>query len=236
MAELDLVISCEHAVNTIPPEFQKLFAGRERVLSTHRGFDPGARDLAEYLAKRLLAPCFVPLISRLLVDHNRTPQSQSLWSEFSDTLSQDQKLTLLDSYYRPFRSMTSQWICGRVSSGRKVLHLSVHSFTPTFNGTIRDFDIRILYVPSRQEERSFGRAWQANIKAARPDLIARLNQPYRGTANCHQTSYRHAYSTRQYLALELEVNQRLLNNQTLKWQTTKSLLFKTFKKTLEQCF
>ncbi|MBW2520285.1 MAG: N-formylglutamate amidohydrolase [Deltaproteobacteria bacterium] len=236
MAEPGLVISCEHAVNTIPHAFQKLFDGREGVLSTHRGFDPGALDLALYLADNLLAPCFTTLISRLLVDHNRSPQSHSLWSEFSDALPQEQKQKLLDSYYLPFRAMTGDWIHSRISRGCGIIHLSVHSFTPTYNGKIRDFDIGVLYVPSREKERDFGRAWQANIKAARPDLKVRLNQPYRGTADCHQATYRHAYSTRQYLALELEVNQRLLNKQTRKWQNTKTSLLKTFKQTFAFCF
>lgn len=231
MAEPTLLISCEHAVNTIPPDFKELFFGCEPVLNTHRGFDPGALDLAESLANRYRVPCFAARISRLLVDHNRSPHNRSLWSEFSRGLSPEQKNRLLEEYYRPFRTSVGNWIAQQIREGGTVLHLSVHSFTPVYAGKVRALDIGLLYDPRRAAERNFARDWQLNLHAAEPGLRVRLNTPYRGTSDCHQTGYRQQYPPGKYLAIELEVNQALVETDAV-WLSLKRLLSTSLEQSL----
>ena len=76
-----LLITCEHGGNRVPPRYRPLFRGHQDLLSTHRGFDPGALAMARQLAKALRAPLFVSTTSRLLIDLNRSQGHPKLYSE-----------------------------------------------------------------------------------------------------------------------------------------------------------
>lgn len=53
MKKTVLVLSCEHAVNTIPELYRPLFASCNDLLNSHRGIDFGTASLAAYLQKNL---------------------------------------------------------------------------------------------------------------------------------------------------------------------------------------
>ena len=218
MPEPVLLISCEHAVNYVPPRFHGLFEGHEVVLHSHRGYDAGALELAEYLAGELHAPCFKGQVTRLLVDHNRSPHNRTLWSEFSRQLDTADKEWLLDTYYRPFRACVSDWIAAQNGAGESVLHLGIHSFTPVLDGKPRTTDIGILYDPQRVAEKTFARLLQRALQSARPDLRVRMNDPYRGVHDGHQSGYRRQYAGDRYQAIELEINQSLVSGASVVWQ------------------
>lgn len=55
MKEIALIVSCEHAVNTVPQAYRNLFAPHLELLETHRGFDLGAQSLALFLVSNLIA-------------------------------------------------------------------------------------------------------------------------------------------------------------------------------------
>jgi len=206
-----LLVTCEHAVNHVPACWATLFAARQELLNSHRGWDPGARELAEELAGAWSAPLFVARITRLLVDHNRSPHHRSLWSEISRDLPAAEKHTLLDNYYRPFRGQVADWIAAQVAAEHRVVHVSVHSFAPVLDGRVRRADLGILYAPRRESEAALGRDWQRLLSGMLPTLKVRRNQPYRGRNDGHQSSYRKAYPEAVYLGLELEINQALLS-------------------------
>ncbi|MBN2429274.1 MAG: N-formylglutamate amidohydrolase [Deltaproteobacteria bacterium] len=235
MAETAFLISCEHAVNHVPDQWRHLFSGREDILATHRGFDPGALELARYLANTLAAPCFEAEVTRLLTDHNRSPENRGLWSEFSRGLGEREKEKLLDDYYHPFRRRVAEWISGRRQKGLAVVHLSVHSFTPILKEQTRRADIGLLYDPGRRNETAFARLWQKRLKMLAPQLRVRLNYPYRGTSDCHQQTYRRQFDGEAYLALELEVNQALVNEVLQQWEKILGLLAESIPKELKNC-
>lgn len=210
MPEQALLISCEHAVNHVPKEWAELFAGKEEVLQTHRGYDPGAAELAYRLGKRYSAPVFNAGVTRLLIDHNRSPHNRALWSEFSRRLSADQKLALASAYYKPYRELVGRCIEEKMSDGQRLVHLSIHSFTPVLNGQVRKADIGILYDPKRNGEKDFGRQWKAVLEERAAGLKILLNSPYRGCNDGHQSTYRKRYQGDNYLAIELEINQALV--------------------------
>lgn len=47
-----------------------------------------------------------------------------------------------------------------------------------------------------------------------PQLIIHLNRPYRGNADGFTESLRQIYSEKNYLGIELEINQKLLKHKT----------------------
>ncbi|MDA0195114.1 MAG: N-formylglutamate amidohydrolase [Bacteroidetes bacterium] len=81
-----LVITCEHAGNKIHKDFKYLFKGQKKVLISHRGWDPGALELAKFLSKKSDSVLFQTSISRLLVEANRSDFHPQLFSEYSNPL------------------------------------------------------------------------------------------------------------------------------------------------------
>ncbi len=210
MADAALIITCEHAVNTVPLRWRHLFEDVEDVLSSHRGWDAGALELARTLADALCAPCFSAEVSRLLVDHNRSPHNRSRWSDFSRNLAAGDKEGVDDEFYRPFREKTSGWIAARHAEEKRVIHVSVHSFTPILDGNEREVDIGLLYDPGRPEEAYFAARWKAALIERHARLRVRYNVPYRGVSDSHLTTYRERYRSHDYVGIELEVNQALV--------------------------
>ena len=46
-----VVVTCEHGGNHIPALYRALFGDLQAALASHRGFDPGALEMAEDLAR-----------------------------------------------------------------------------------------------------------------------------------------------------------------------------------------
>ena len=95
-------------------------------------------------------------------------------------------------------------------TGLPVVHLGVHSFAPHLAGVRRDFEVGLLYDPSRTAERLLAKSWQKRLREFAPELHVRRNAPYRGDADGLTTALRRDLSSREYLGLELELNQRAL--------------------------
>lgn len=233
MPEPKLLITCEHAVNHVPDHWAYLFEAQPGMLDSHRGWDPGAWALAKALAADFAAPCIAAQVSRLLVDHNRSPHNHALWSEFSRTLPADGKETILNNYYHPFRNRAGQWIAERIGAGDRVVHISVHSFTPVYEGRVRDLEIGLLYDPGRSNEAFFADLWKTAICRSCEELRVRFNVPYRGRSDCHQTTYRNSYDCRDYVGIELEANQALFADDQ-DWTAWHGLLSKSLMDTLAE--
>jgi predicted N-formylglutamate amidohydrolase len=66
------LVTCEHGGNRIPAPYRKLFVRQRALLDSHRGWDPGALQMARALSTALRAPLVASTTSRLLVDLNRS--------------------------------------------------------------------------------------------------------------------------------------------------------------------
>jgi predicted N-formylglutamate amidohydrolase len=204
-----LFLSCEHAANDVPQAYRHLFHQQEAVLQTHRGIDIGAADLAHYLSKSLHCEYTHAEVSRLLIDCNRSLSHASCFSEFSNTLSADEKQTLINQYYQPYRERTQAIIEGHIKQGYQVFHLSCHSFTPELNGITRNAGVGFLYDPARHGEKEVARLWHGLLDQ-QTEYRIRMNYPYRGSSDGFTTYLRKQFSEHDYLGMELEINQSLL--------------------------
>ncbi|GAB2769126.1 N-formylglutamate amidohydrolase [Salinimicrobium soli] len=205
-----LVLTCEHAGNLVPEKFQDLFKGNEDELQTHRGFDPGALDLFKVLKPHAALSHF-QMLSRLVIEMNRSLHSTSLFSEFSNPLPAETKQELLREYYYPYRNSVEEAIENYLGKGEEVLHLSVHTFTPQWKGEQRNADVGLLYDPKRKKEKEFCSRFKNAILERDPDLKIRFNFPYAGVADGFTTFLRKRFSEN-YLGIELEVNQKFVDN------------------------
>lgn len=220
------VITCEHGGNQIPVRYRRYFANAGVALASHRGFDPGALVLARKFSKRIGVPLHFAVVSRLLIELNRSLGHPSLFSEFARALDNGAREELLNRYYHPYRNNVESACVKTIARHNVCFHLSVHSFTPVLNGVVRNADIGLLYDPSRPFESQFARHWQQQIRMARPDLNVRLNYPYRGKSDGLTTYLRRKLGNR-YLGIELEVNQRWPQGNPKKWKDIESSLIET---------
>ena len=203
-----LVVTCEHGGNRIPVRWRPLFARRSGLLATHRGIDRGAAPLARVIARRFRAGLHVASVSRLLVDLNRSPHHRQLFSRFTRALPAPERERILARHYAPYRGSVEAEITRHVARGHRVLHLSIHSFTPVLRGEVRGTDVGLLYDPSRRTEAALSRRWMGIMKALAPRRVVRRNHPYRGTADGFMVHLRQRFPDAAYAGIELEVSQK----------------------------
>jgi len=207
-----LVLSCEHGGNVVPVRFARHFESRraQAALKSHRGYDIGALPMAKTLRKRFGVRLIYGTVTRLLVEPNRSLGHPQLFSEFSAALGDREREHVLHAYYQRHRQRVETEVRRHVERGLRTLHLSVHSFTPRFEGRTRNIDLGLLYDPARGGERRLCAEWATVLRSLAPDLRVRRNAPYRGRSDGLTTSLRGLFGAR-YLGIELETNQALLS-------------------------
>ena len=207
-----LVISCEHAGCGVPHDYVHLFEHDKNVLTTHRAWDKGAGEIAAHLSKVFNCDSTKTTFTRLLIDCNRSLGHKDCFSEYSKSLAEDDRQRLIDHYYTPYREETEAVIRKHINNGNQVLHLSIHSFTPELNGISRNAAIGLLYDPARHGEQEVARLWHGLLLAQKPAYRVRKNYPYRGNADGFTSTLRKKYHEEDYLGLEVECNQALMED------------------------
>jgi predicted N-formylglutamate amidohydrolase len=219
-----LLITAEHAGHRVPARYAALFAGRERMLESHRGHDHGSRALARTLARRLGAPLCEHTITRLLVEVNRKLDHPALFSSISARLPENERERVLRQYHVPHRSRVEGAVAEGVAGGRRIVHVAVHTFAPRLRGRTRRVGVGLLYDPSRREEAAFCARWKASLRRLAPRLIVRRNQPYQGRTDGLTTTLRRRFAGGDYLGIELEVNQRFSRGDPARWRRLRETL------------
>lgn len=214
-----LVISCEHASNRVPAELRRLGLSK-RHLEDHIAWDRGAAIVARAIAARFDAPCHLGKWSRLVVDLNRSADHPKLIAPVSfgvaipgnRNLDDDEIARRLRRWWKPYRDRVTAEVSRTMARHGRCLQLSIHSFTPVVDGSVRRADIGLLYDPAHAGERAFAR--RLRVALAPTGLGVYMNEPYRGTSDGFTTSLRARLAHSRYAALEIEINQRLLRTAT----------------------
>lgn len=230
-----LVLTCEHGGNHVPKAFCDLFARHADVLKTHRGWDPGALELARELSHALHCQdrFYFSETTRLLVELNRSLGHKNLFSAISKELSEREREQIKQEHYFPYRNAVIAAVEKALAAGTCVIQLSIHSFTPVLHGEVRQTDIGLLYHPKHALERHFCELWRERLEADLPSFRTRMNYPYRGTSNSFTTELRRNYPENRYLGLELEFNQKYPEQPSSRWQELKDGLLRTLRSTLD---
>jgi predicted N-formylglutamate amidohydrolase len=116
-------------------------------------------------------------------------------------LPDDRKQDILARHYHPYRDLVLAWIAAAVRQGDRVVHISVHSFTPVLDGIARRADAGLLFDPRRPREARFCRAWQAGLADRASHWIVRRNYPYRGTSDGLVVALRRQFGAVSYLGV-----------------------------------
>ncbi len=222
---MTLIITCEHAGNRIPEEYRYLFKNNLRILKSHRGWDKGALVLAKKLARELNAALFYSHISRLLIDLNRSLHHPKLFSEFSRNIDPANRQEIIEKYYLSYRLNIEKEI-KHVLSNSRVIHLSIHSFTPVMNNKPRHVDIGLLYDPARSEEKILCNDFRSLLKRTFPAFSIRRNYPYKGNADGLTSHLRKIFKNRDYVGIEIEINQKHIITSGVVWSMINDTLGK----------
>ncbi len=229
---ITVLLTCEHGGNEVPANYRKLFAPHRQLLKTHRGWDPGTKELAEQWHQQRGCVLQVATTTRLLVDLNRSAHHRSVFSEITRSLPQAEKEELLSSHHTPHRTRVMEAVSAAIASGQRVVHIGVHSFTPELNGEVRNADISLLYNPVAAWESSIARQWREVLRCSSVKPRVRLNYPYRGNSDGLTTTLRKAFPADRYAGIEIELNQAIPIAGGRAWQTYRDICIESLSEVL----
>ncbi|WP_053331702.1 N-formylglutamate amidohydrolase [Criblamydia sequanensis] len=205
-----VVLSVEHAGFELPYGFE--ISIPEKILTSHRGYDKGAFEIGEAFEKVFKTGFFSQSLSRLVIEMNRSLNHPFLFSSYTKGLTKEEKKSLIDQYYFPYRDAVQSLISRKIKQEGSVVHLSLHTFTPIFKGIKRNAMIGLLYDSRRKRERELALSWKENLKKNLDiGYNVKLNYPYLGKADGLTSYFRKIYKPSEYVGLELEVNQALFS-------------------------
>ena len=179
-----------------------------------------ARDLAAAFG----APLVASTVTRLLVDLNRSIGHPRLHGEAVRALPRETRERILADHYRPYRSDAEQQIRKAIARGRRVVHVSSHSFTPQLNGKVRTADVGLLYDPTRPGEARLCAGWKAALEQTVPRLRVRRNYPYAGTDDGFMPFLRSRFRPATYVGVEIEINQALVIGAPRRWAALRAAI------------
>lgn len=172
---------CDHATNALPQSYGRL--GLEPAdLTCHIAYDIGAAWITRRLAAAFEAPAILSTFSRLLIDPNRGADDPTLVPKLSDRriipgneAADDAEVALRrDAFWWPYRRAISARIEAMLERGPLPIVISIHSFTPSWRGDARPWEVGIL--------------WDSDPRLAKPliealaadGLVTGDNEPYDG--------------------------------------------------------
>jgi predicted N-formylglutamate amidohydrolase len=216
-----VVVTAEHASRKIPDRYRGLGLSAEEQES-HIAWDEGSPALAREIARQLSAPLVEGVVSRLVIDLNRSLHHRRVIPAVAfgvpvpgnEAVTEEERARRIELYYEPFRSTAFTEISKGVKSTGRCVHISVHTFTPRLNGVVRPLDVAVLYDPRRKREGELGE--RLADRFAQTGFRVRRNFPFRGVADGHTTGLRRKFPDKAYAGVEIEVNQALLGE----WKAT----------------
>ncbi|MGI9310516.1 MAG: N-formylglutamate amidohydrolase, partial [bacterium] len=193
---------------------------RRDSLDLHIACDLGARQVAVHLAQQFDAPLLLANYSRLAIDLNRHLDDPTLIPATSDgiaipgnaNLSDAQRAQRIAEMFEPYHRQYARMVAHLQARFAAPLILSVHSFTPHFQGVARPWDIGLMW----DEQRDLAQAVIANLRDD-DDLCIGENQPYHARDPLGYAMIAHAQARAVGMAL-VEIRQdRIADDRGQRW-------------------
>ena len=147
-----VLLVCDHASNRFPKSLGTMGLDYlDRV--SHITFDIGSRATTESLAKKLNVTAILCQYSRLIIDCNRNLSDNSAYLDKSDGIDipGNQNLNSIDKeireseIYWPYHNAIDAQISRLKRENPSPIIISIHSFTPVFNGNKREWEVGVLW-------------------------------------------------------------------------------------------
>src|SRR5579859_2088539 len=208
----DFVILVDHASRRIPKRLGSLGLP-ESELSRHIACDIGALSVAQAVSERLDAPLIVQNYSRLVIDCNRDPVTESAIPAISEVtpipgnqfLSAEQRQTRIDEVFTPYHEHIRRLLDERERQGRCTILIAQHSMTDCFKGQRREMQMAVMY----NRDGRFARPLREALSIG--GVIVADNQPYAMTDATDFTLPWHG-EKRGLLHVGIEVRQDLVSD------------------------
>ena len=205
------LIVVDHAGNAIPRALGRLGVA-EAELERHIAWDIGVAAVSQFLADELDATLVRQNYSRLVIDCNRAPGSETSIAEISEFtpipgnvgLSENQKRARVREIFRPYHDSIETELDRRRQYDRPAVLIAMHSFTPVFMGVARPWHAGLLY----NRDRRFADILMALLKREEGLLIGD-NEPY-SVSDASDYSVPVHGERRGLLHVEIEIRQDLI--------------------------
>jgi predicted N-formylglutamate amidohydrolase len=146
------LIVADHAGNLMPRTLGRLGIS-ESECERHIAWDIGIAGVSRLMADALDATVVQQNYSRLVIDCNRRPGSETSISEISELtaipgnigLSEGQKAARVREIFRPYHDRIEAELDRRRAESRPTVLIAMHSFTPIFKGVARPWHAGLLY-------------------------------------------------------------------------------------------
>src|ERR1700685_4764007 len=177
------VIVADHAGNIMPRALGRLGVS-EAECQRHIALDIGIAAVCGVIADALDAILIQQNYSRLVIDCNRTPGTETSIPEISELtpipgnvgISEDRKAARVREIFRPYHDRIEAELDRRQQAGRPAALVAMHSFTPVFKGVARPWHAGVLY----NRDPRFAHLVMALLKRE-PGLVVGDNEPYNVT-------------------------------------------------------
>ena len=150
--ESPVLIVCDHASNEIPAALNGLGIDQKH-LQQHIAYDIGAAGVSRKMARNMGVTAVLGGFSRLVLDPNRFLTAHDSIPSISDgvviveneTLSATDRMLRVEELFIPYHSAINQAVTRILERYAMPLVLSVHSYTPIFQGFERPWEIGVLW-------------------------------------------------------------------------------------------
>jgi predicted N-formylglutamate amidohydrolase len=147
-----ILIVADHAGNSVPRSLSRLGVPQVEY-ERHIAWDIGIAAVCRLLADALDATLVQQNYSRLVIDCNRAPGSETSIPEIGEFtsvpgnigLSEGRKAARVREIFRPYHDRIETELDRRRLAGRAAALIAMHSFTPVFFGVTRPWHAGVLY-------------------------------------------------------------------------------------------
>ena len=148
----EFLLVCDHASRLVPHSLGSLGLD-DTQLASHIAWDIGAAGVAKRLSTALDATLLLQSYSRLVIDCNRPPGSESSIPTRSEyvRIAANEGLTTADvaarvtEIFAPYHAAISTVLDQRRAAGTRTVLISMHSFTPVYLGESRPWKIGLMF-------------------------------------------------------------------------------------------
>jgi len=154
-----LLLLCDHAAAALPQGYGLL--GLDPALfATHIAYDIGAREVTRALAARFKAAAVLGRWSRLLIDLNRGADDPTLVMKLSDgsiipgnrDAGPEEVARRIRDFHEPYHAAITAELdrIGQLPNSKGAAIISIHSFTPSWKGKPRPWEVGVLWDKDRR--------------------------------------------------------------------------------------
>jgi predicted N-formylglutamate amidohydrolase len=201
-----LLIVADHAGKHFPGRLKQLGVS-DTECERHIAWDIGIAAVSRLIGQALGAVVIRQNYSRLVIDCNRTPGSDTSIAELSELttvpgnigLSERDKLARVREIFQPYHRRIANELDRRREAARPTALISLHSFTPVFKTETRPWHVGVLY----NRDRRFAQILM-ELLHREDGLVVGDNEPYSVTDASDYTIPVHGEQRRlHHVALEI---------------------------------